>query len=211
MGGREEQTWYGAWGRSRSITRETSSLPGATGATSSELSDRPVNFTILCYDLHMLTIRREQMDALVAARWRDFVPVACDHCRTRHPETCSAMEEQQLRETVETGLRRARIYGFERASSLIRYLDFVLTLGPDFDRLPWVAEILALRQYQPEARLDLLSRTAAQQENPSETASDTAPSLPDASWPVPQPQPAPPPVVLEPPDETSMARPPLPG
>ena len=156
----------------------------------------------------MLTIRKGQIDAFAEAKWRHFVPTACDQCRARRPEICSDWDSEQLRAEVETGIQRARAYGFESASSVIRYLDYVLTMGRDFDERPWVAEILSLRKYQPESRLELLDRTAAQRESRREEVAAPIASLPDVSWPQPERRPVPPAPVLLPPDESCLAGPP---
>ena len=156
----------------------------------------------------MLTIRKGQIDAFAEANWRAFIPTACGQCKGRHPEICSELGDDRLHAEVETGVSRARGYGFETAPSVIRYLDYVLTMGQDFDQLPWVAEILSLRKYQADARLDLLDRTVAQQGDTREEVTSPARSLPDVSWPVPQIRPVPAPLALLPPDEICLSRPP---
>lgn len=155
----------------------------------------------------MLLIRREQMEVLAAARWRDFASLATRHCRVRHPEICDPLSDDALQLRVDSGLRRARSHGFEQSADLMRFLDMLLRIGPDADKQPWVAAILAQSKYAPSTRMDLIFRTAEARTLPPEP--EPAPrALPDATWPEPEPRPVPPPAVLVPPDESCMQRPP---
>ena len=157
----------------------------------------------------MLVIRREQMEVFKAARWREFASLAASHCRQRHPEACSPLDDEALQSRVDSGLRRARSHGFDQPPDLMRYLDMLFTIDPEADKEPWVAAILAQSKYSPATRMDLIFRTAGETAESSPVKPEApAGELPDATWPEPKPGPAPPPYVLVPPDAHCLLRPP---
>jgi len=155
----------------------------------------------------MLVIRREQMEAFAAARWRGFASLAAMHCRARHPEECAELDDQSLQSVVDSALRRARSHGFDQAQDLIRYLDMYFIMGPGADQEPWVAAILSQSKYSPSTRMDLLFRTAEAQSRPAEPEVPAL-ELRDVTWPEPKPQPVPPPPAPVFGDPSSVQRPP---
>ena len=155
----------------------------------------------------MLVIRREQMEALRAPRWREFAALATRHCRFRHPVECSQMTDEALESLVRAGLRRARSYHFDQSQDLMRFLDLLLTVGPDADQQPQIAAILAQKKYSPATRMNLIFRSL--KEKPDELPAPPPRELPDVSWPEAAPLPVPPAPVLQPPGPSCMLRPPF--
>jgi hypothetical protein len=155
----------------------------------------------------MLVIGREQMVALSKAQWRDFASLAVRHVRSRQPEACAGLTDEEIRVRVDEGIGRARAHDFTESEDLIRYLDLLFVFGPDADSDPRVAEILAMSQYTPATRMDLIFQTLAAEEPAAETE-DSSYELPDETWPEPEPAPEPPDPVLAPPGESCLSRPP---
>jgi hypothetical protein len=155
----------------------------------------------------MLVIQPDQMAALAAARWQEFVSRVAQHCQLRHPEACARLVGDELKSCVAAGMARARAHGFVETDDFLRYLDLLFTVGPDADQEPRFADILAEAKYTPATRLDVIFGTLAEAEPMAEP--DAAPhELPDATWPEAQPRPVPPPPVLAPPTASCMQRPP---
>src|SRR5580692_286903 len=122
----------------------------------------------------MLVIRKAQLEALERANWDAFERTAYRHCLDCFPETCDLLGEEGVWSYVHGGLRRAQSYGFSTAPEFLKYLTLMLTAGPDFDRLPWAAEILRDPQYIPSVRIGILIDTAMNQlaEAPGTTGPD---------------------------------------
>jgi hypothetical protein len=155
----------------------------------------------------MLVIQPDQIAALGAARWQEFVSRVVQHCQFRHPEACAGLTGDALGSCVAAGMARARTYGFVETDDFLRYLDLLFTVGPNADQEPRFAAILAETTYTPATRLDVIFGTLADAESPAEP--DAAPrELPDATWPEAKPRPVPPPPVLAPPTASCMQRPP---
>jgi hypothetical protein len=109
----------------------------------------------------MLVIRKAQIEALTLAKWRNFERTAYRHCRECFPEVCDRLGENGVWRYVYAGLDRAKRYGFSTAAEYLKYLTLMMTAGPDFDKLPWAAEILDDPQYLPGVRIQILIDTAA--------------------------------------------------
>jgi hypothetical protein len=88
----------------------------------------------------MLTIRQEQMDALLAQRRLSMVVT---HAHKFFPEQCAQLRPEELQQTAQSAMKRAASYGLTPMRDVLQFLDLVMVLGADFDsRLPWAREIL---------------------------------------------------------------------
>jgi len=88
----------------------------------------------------MLTIRREQMDALLAYQ---RLSMAVTHAGKCFPEQCARLQPEDLWQTAQSAMRRAASYGLTSMRDALQFLDLAMALGPDFDsRLPWARQIL---------------------------------------------------------------------
>jgi len=93
----------------------------------------------------MLTIRREQMEALEAAAVRDFERRMLAHLRQFFPKHLAVLGEPTLRAVIRFGVGRGSIHGFTTEHDLCLYVDLMLLLGSLFDedpQLPWADAIL---------------------------------------------------------------------
>jgi hypothetical protein len=60
---------------------------------------------------------------------------------------------------VETGIRKAALYGFSASPEICQYVDLMFLLGREFDTDPslrWAEDLLRRPGYTPELRMDLL-------------------------------------------------------
>ena len=93
----------------------------------------------------MLTVRREQMDALSRYSLEQFEAAMLRHLRARFPEQTVGRLDPELRKLIKEGISQAAVYGITLENDVRRYLECVVLYGPDFDRNPetaWAGEIL---------------------------------------------------------------------
>lgn len=104
----------------------------------------------------MLIIRKVQMDSFAAAALTERV---CDHVKEFFPEGCASLSPENFLQFVETGVKKAALYGFNASPEVCQYVDLMFLLGREFDTDPslrWAANILQKPGYTPELRMDLL-------------------------------------------------------
>lgn len=103
----------------------------------------------------MLRIREDQLDVLMPPRG-DFVAQTCAHVAAIWRAECARLGPQALQQRVVAAILRARRHGFVRAGAARRYVELVMLLGAEFERLPWAHEVLA----RPRPNIDTLWRAA---------------------------------------------------
>jgi hypothetical protein len=107
----------------------------------------------------ILTIRRQQMDAL-ALDYRARLTVAfAAHLREHFPDRFADCEEHDLRREVERQVAKAKSYGLVTPRDHCRFLNLGATFGWDFDTAPptrFIADVLRNERLgDPSERLDL--------------------------------------------------------
>ena len=110
----------------------------------------------------MLTIREKQMAVFAEVETKKFVDRVVVHLNKFFPTQCADAGQEQLRETVQYGIRRAGAYGITSERDVYKYIDLMVVLGRDFDtdkEFPWAGEILNSGN-TPSQRMWLLVRTA---------------------------------------------------
>jgi hypothetical protein len=90
----------------------------------------------------MLKIRPEQYSAL-AETW--LVEQIADHLAEFLPDYYETLRPAALREHIRDGIVRARGHGIDDGPTICLFVDLTFLFGPEFDREPWAAEILADR------------------------------------------------------------------
>lgn len=96
----------------------------------------------------MLVIRKEQIEKLNEARMRGFEDEMVAHLAEFSPPLFKVIKEDQMREAVRLGLRKAEDYGLTLRGPIRLYLEMMLLFGSHFDtdpQYPWAAEILSDR------------------------------------------------------------------
>ena len=103
----------------------------------------------------MLQIREDQLDVLMPPR-ADFVAQTCAHVAAIWRSECARLGPKALEQRVRTAIVRARRYGFDRKGPARRFVELVITFGPELEQLPWAREHLT----QPRPDIDALWRAA---------------------------------------------------
>lgn len=112
----------------------------------------------------MLIIRDRQIDALVAARRREFLQRLVRMLRRHWPGECAALGAAGVRRRVEGALALAARYGIDGEAHLARLLNVTMALGEDFDRdprYPWAAVVLEEEAFAPRHKVQRLCELTA--------------------------------------------------
>jgi hypothetical protein len=90
----------------------------------------------------MLTIRREQMQALQSVVESEFPNRLCTFARENLETWVQPLDDKELLWRVRSGVRRARSHGFGTQRAIATFVMLMLRFAPDFDRYPPVRAIL---------------------------------------------------------------------
>lgn len=74
-----------------------------------------------------------------------------------YPEETTTMGDGALRELIRDGVKKARAHDIILERDVARYIEFMLSLGPDFDesgKTPWARAILKKRSATAKSKLD---------------------------------------------------------
>jgi hypothetical protein len=108
----------------------------------------------------LLTIRREQMKALVLSRVDVVEDRALAHLRSHFPEQVGVLDEAACRQVIRESARRAAAAGLESEHGILVYLNLVFSFGRHFDeRQAWARSALAPGT-EPKGRIEALSAAA---------------------------------------------------
>ena len=143
----------------------------------------------------MLTLRRDQIEALHGAGVSRFEARAVEHVRRCVPDEAAALGEDGVRALVRRAITRGREYALEDEYDFLRLLNLFLVFGPDCDTdaaQPWIGESLRERGQPPRLRMDrLMARAevfdASPEEDPALEFEDAPPLEPEADAPEPEP------------------------
>jgi len=109
----------------------------------------------------MLIIRNEQMDVLSEYMVEQFVNEALLHLRTSFPEQIKDVPDTDLRSMIYTGINNAGEYNITIEEDVLRYLEFMITYGADFDINPdtsWADEILNKEDARGTEKIQLIDK-----------------------------------------------------
>jgi len=93
----------------------------------------------------MLTIRKEQMQALNRVTMEEFEVDMVRHLMHFFPNECAAMGDKTIRAHVRDAISRAREYDVTCERDLCEYLNLAMIYGWDFDadpELEWMRDFL---------------------------------------------------------------------
>jgi len=93
----------------------------------------------------MLIIRREQMRALAAPSFEQFVRRGLAHVQAHFGDQFAGLGEAAVRDAVLHAVERAESYGLTTDEDVLSYLTLMFVFGRDFDRDPglsWASEAL---------------------------------------------------------------------
>jgi hypothetical protein len=109
----------------------------------------------------MLRIRPEQMKTMVAARHQEFETNAIAHVRDNLPGRYEALGEEEVRSMIAQAREGSESYGLTDRFDILRYLNHMLVLAPDFDvnpAFPWAQRILTDADLHGSLKMDTLCR-----------------------------------------------------
>lgn len=92
----------------------------------------------------MLTIRKEQYDALAHADWMRFEDVTVAHLRAHRPDVRWLADEDFLRGLIRKGTRAAATYSVTDEMDVKRYLEYAVEFGvgwPSSDRFSSLTQL----------------------------------------------------------------------
>ena len=103
-----------------------------------------------------MIIREAQIKALEDAAAHNFVGELSEHCKEFSPHLTKTLDDKQLNEAVEEGIKRAGNHKLDLRGPVRFYVDLMIVFGSGFDsdpQFPWIAETLA-----KDEELDQMSR-----------------------------------------------------
>ena len=109
----------------------------------------------------MLIIRNEQMEVLSEYMVEQFVNEAMLHLRTSFPEPIKHVPDADLRSMIYTGIKNAGEYNITIEEDVLRYLEFMIIYGADFDinpDTPWAEEILNKEDARGTEKIQLIDK-----------------------------------------------------
>jgi hypothetical protein len=107
----------------------------------------------------MLRIRREQMEVFKRLAEERFEDEMYAYLCEAFPDDCGAEGEEQTRENIRAGLRRAEQYGITIENDVARYVELMYVWSPQFDEdplLPWASAILNAQGLDGTEKVDEL-------------------------------------------------------
>jgi hypothetical protein len=107
----------------------------------------------------MLKIRQKQYKELGKVPLKCFNKRMLDHLQTFWPDRCNQLGREKVQLSIQTGISKAKRYGFRTEYDVARYIDLMYILSFDFDTNPqtrWMKEFLAGNESAPTSRMDKL-------------------------------------------------------
>jgi hypothetical protein len=113
-----------------------------------------------------MLIRKEQMAVMGEHMRRQFENRVLVHLEAKFPGDCKALGEEAVRASIRKGMARAEHYGLATELNVMRYIDLMYTLNPDFDTdtaIPWAERILNDPELDSRSKVDELEVRAREQ------------------------------------------------
>ena len=107
----------------------------------------------------MLIIRKEQMESFRKYIIEQFVDRSVIHLQAIFPDKTKHIAETDLRAIIHRGLNKAEIYNVRIENDVLRFLEYILKYGEDFDTsggTAWAGEILRMENVQSSIKMDRL-------------------------------------------------------
>jgi hypothetical protein len=108
----------------------------------------------------MWTIRADQLTAMNRLRDQEYARALARFFRTDNPDLVSGLTEADLDARTTAAVLRARGYRIRTGRGMFQFVGLDLAMGPGFDRIPAIHELLTLPGHCPDRQLRLLLQTA---------------------------------------------------
>lgn len=115
----------------------------------------------------LIWIRDVQRERLLAEAEARRVARLRRWVERRHPERAASLGREQLDAAIRAHVARAEHHGLSDDGSILRFVEAMARLGPDFDqRLPWAKRLLAREDLAPRAKAKRLLGSAIRRAGP---------------------------------------------
>ncbi len=107
----------------------------------------------------MLTIRKEQMEALSADRLRSFENQMVKHIAGAFPAKFRQIGEVETRTLIHEGIAKAATYAIESERNVALFIDLMVAISPGFDHddgSSWMQPILQHPEMPEQTKLDMI-------------------------------------------------------
>ena len=111
----------------------------------------------------MLKIRKEQMELLNQKMAEDFESRIYKHLVKTYPDMLKRTPKQDVQQSIQAGIKRAAVYGLIAEYDVVRFIDLMYQLSPDFDSSPknsWIRKVLDDPEIHPREKMDLIYEKA---------------------------------------------------
>lgn len=109
----------------------------------------------------MLVIRREQLDAFIAADDKELVGLVAAALKTANPLRTLNYNPELLRGMISTGIERARSHGLTRPEDIAAFVAVMFEIAPNFDEQRDIKAILNDANFSPADRFYQLFERAS--------------------------------------------------
>jgi hypothetical protein len=108
----------------------------------------------------VVIIREQQFAVFEAEQWRQFEQRVITHLRETFRVVLDKQQlaGPQLRQLIRAAVRRARSFKILSEQDVIRFIEYSLEYGDDFEWLPWAASILTAPEIAGDQKMDRLDR-----------------------------------------------------
>jgi hypothetical protein len=113
----------------------------------------------------MLVIRADHLSAMNRLRDEEYARALGRFFRSDNPDLVAGLTKSELDARMTAAVARARTYGIRTDRGLFQFAGLDLAMGPDFDLIPAIHNLLTLHGYNPDERLRLMINTARDQTN----------------------------------------------
>lgn len=108
----------------------------------------------------MLTIRKTQLDLLSGIPLNSFESRLVAYVKETHSQRIGRLEgEDDLRLLIREGIEKAGGYGIERELDVVRFIDLMFEIDPEFDqlaRMKWARDILEDKDLSGQVKIALI-------------------------------------------------------
>lgn len=109
----------------------------------------------------MLTIHPDQIEKMQAARRDEYHHQLAVYYRTNVPDLVAKMDDAALEARIAVAVTKARGHGAVSDTALLQFTTMSLVAGERFDEHPEIKAYLATPGYEPDAKIDELSKSLA--------------------------------------------------
>ena len=106
------------------------------------------------------------MDAFSQAGREGFEDFMVGDLRTRFPDACEPLSDDDLRDRIRNGIKRAGRYEIHEQRDVGCFIRLGFGMGPDFDKTPWASPILKETTVSGTERLSRIRKAADEERLP---------------------------------------------